>query len=134
MGKEEVKKKFDETYVKWTDLDYTNGNIKRQNKHSDFKMNNDEFLKQFLEIQKLSYDLVKSKNNDYGNSFVTDGYEGVIIRMTDKMNRIRTLSDGTKKEVNNESLRDTIIDLQNYCGIAIICLNSNLHSLLFKEK
>jgi len=97
-------------------------------------MNNDDFLKQFKEIQISSFDLVKSKNNDYGNSFVTDGYEGAIIRMTDKMNRIRTLSNGTKKEVDNESLKDTIIDLQNYCGIAVICLNNNLHSPLFKEK
>ncbi len=97
----------------------------------ELQLNVDEFLKQFKNIQEKSFDLVKHKNNDYGFSFIEDGYEGVLIRMSDKMNRLRTLSSGVKKEVDNENLKDTIMDLQNYCAIALICLNNNLHSPLF---
>ena len=90
-----------------------------------------DFLKEFKEIQTSAVDLARMKNNDYGSSFIGDGYEGVLVRMTDKMNRIRTLSSGVKKEVSNENLKDTIMDLQNYCTIAIICLNNSFHSPLF---
>lgn len=96
------------------------------------ELTTDKFLKQFETIQKKSFELVKDKNNDYGFSFTEDGYEGVLIRMSDKMNRLRTLSSGTKSEVSNESLKDTLMDLQNYCIIALICLDNNLHSPLFK--
>lgn len=95
-------------------------------------LSTDEFLKQFKEIQEKSLKLVEAKNNDYGFSFIDDGYEGVVVRMTDKMNRIRTLSSGVKKEVQNETLKDTIVDLQNYCIIALICLDNNIHTPLFK--
>jgi len=98
------------------------------------ELNNNDFLKEFKEIQNSAIDLARIKNNDYGSSFIVDGYEGVLIRMTDKINRIRTLSSGTKKEVSDENLKDTIMDLQNYCIIAIICLNNNFHSVLFNSK
>ena len=93
-----------------------------------------DFLKEFKEIQTSAVDLARMKNNDYGSSFIEDGYEGILVRMTDKMNRIRSLSYGIKKEVSDENLKDTIMDLQNYCTIAIICLNNNFHSPLFTLK
>ncbi len=92
----------------------------------------EEFLKQFKNIQEKSFDLVKSKNSDYGFSFIEDGYEGVLVRMTDKINRIRTISSGADMKIKTENLRDTIMDLQNYCTIAMICLDNDLHSSLLK--
>ncbi len=96
------------------------------------QLSSEEFLKQFKYIQEKSFDLVKSKNSDYGFSFIEDGYEGVLVRMTDKINRIRTISSGADMKIKTENLRDTIMDLQNYCTIAMICLDNDLHSSLLK--
>ena len=96
-------------------------------------MNSEEFLKRFEEIQKRSFELVKIKNNGYGSSFVTDSYEGVIVRLTDKLNRLRTLSSGNEQKIKTEGMLDTLMDLHNYSIIAMICLENNIHSPLFKN-
>lgn len=98
------------------------------------ELTTETFLEQFKDIQEKGLEIVKTKNNDYGFSFIQDGYEGTLIRITDKINRLRTLSSGVKNNVSDENIKDTLIDLQNYSVIALICLNNNLHSPLLKEK
>ena len=71
--------------------------------------------------------LYERKNHDYGNSF-SETYRklGVIsatTRMLDKMNRIVSLVTKDKHEVNDESLRDTLIDLANYAVMTIMELD-----------
>ena len=71
--------------------------------------------------------LYERKNHDYGNSF-SETYRklGVIsatTRMLDKMNRIVSLVTKDKQEVNDESLRDTLIDLANYAVMTIMELD-----------
>jgi hypothetical protein len=69
-------------------------------------------------------DLTKTKANAYGgdddifqnlNDF---GWQGVIIRLDDKMNRLKNLVFA-KREIdpNDESLQDTLNDLINYALI-----------------
>lgn len=57
------------------------------------------------------------KNSDYGNSFdqsLTEfGFVASAVRMTDKLNRFKTLIDKPQSEVE-ESLCDTLLDLANY--------------------
>ena len=61
----------------------------------------------------------KAKNSDYGNS-VGDTFEkfgdvSFITRISDKYNRILSLTMSNDAKVKDEKLEDTILDLANYC-------------------
>ena len=68
-----------------------------------------------------------TKNADYGNSFsVTYAHYGMIaptVRMWDKLHRIETLSKQAAK-VDDESLRDSLMDLANYAILTIMELDA----------
>lgn len=68
--------------------------------------------------------LYAKKNHDYGDSFhisfLEEGMSMPRIRLGDKLNRFKTLSRNTKQEVNDESIRDTLIDLANYAIMTIL--------------
>lgn len=63
------------------------------------------------------------KNADYGNSFESSleeyGLIAVLIRMDDKMGRLRTLIKSEAK-VKDESISDTLRDLSNYALMASV--------------
>lgn len=69
--------------------------------------------------------LYAAKNQDYGDStgeaFKEFGMIAFIIRMNDKMNRIKQLYKAGN--VVNESMEDTLQDLANYAIIALLELN-----------
>ena len=48
-------------------------------------------------------------------------WKGILVRMTDKWNRIRQLAGG--KTPKNESLRDSLIDLAVYALLDVILLD-----------
>jgi hypothetical protein len=77
----------------------------------------------FEKVQKEGFDLFKRKNSDYSNSFEQYGTVGILIRMTDKINRVISITDKKVELVNTESLRDTLIDLHNYSAMAIMMLD-----------
>jgi len=79
--------------------------------------------KQFEAVQKEGLELFKKKNKDYGDSFATHGPIRVIIRMGDKINRLSSVTKNEIKFVDNESLRDTLIDLHNYSAMAIMLMD-----------
>ena len=59
------------------------------------------------------------KNKAYGNSF-TETFEklGVIsavTRITDKYNRLVNLITNHNIDVGDESIKDTLLDMANYC-------------------
>lgn len=64
------------------------------------------------------------KNHDYGDSFHTtfeeEGWAMVRIRLGDKFRRLQSLSRGKAQMVNDESLRDTLVDLANYAILAVM--------------
>ena len=68
--------------------------------------------------------LYAKKNHDYGDSFhlsfVEEGMAMSRIRLGDKFNRFKTLSRNKTQEVNDESIRDTLIDLANYAIMTIL--------------
>ena len=68
--------------------------------------------------------IYREKNADYGDSFSKSYKEFVIIapvvRMSDKMERIKQLSKAEDIKVKDESLRDTAIDLANYALMLVI--------------
>lgn len=69
-------------------------------------------------------DLYARKNHDYGDSFhqtfVEEGMAMARIRLGDKFNRFKTLSRNEEQKVNDESIRDTLIDLANYAIMTVV--------------
>lgn len=69
-------------------------------------------------------DLYAKKNHDYGDSFhqtfVEEGMAMARIRLGDKFNRFKTLSRNGEQQVNDESIRDTLIDLANYAIMTVL--------------
>lgn len=69
-------------------------------------------------------DLYERKNHDYGDSFHTtfdeEGMAMVRIRLSDKLNRLKSLTRGEQQMVADESIRDTLMDLANYAIMTII--------------
>ena len=68
------------------------------------------------------YDTFCRKNHDYGNSFEESldqfGIVASIVRMSDKMKRLESLTDESKtQQVDSESLLDTLEDLSNYAAM-----------------
>ena len=67
-----------------------------------------------------------AKNHDYGNSFDKSldkfGIVASIVRMGDKMNRIESLTNKEAK-VNDESIKDTLLDLANYAIMTVMWLD-----------
>lgn len=68
-------------------------------------------------------ELYKTKNADYGDSvsetYKKYGMTSFLVRIEDKLNRVRTLSQKDAK-VQDEKIEDTLLDLANYAILAII--------------
>jgi hypothetical protein len=68
--------------------------------------------------------LYEKKNHDYGDSFhlsyMEEGMAMPRIRLSDKLNRFKTLSRAENQEVKDESIRDTLIDLANYAIMTVM--------------
>lgn len=80
-------------------------------------------VEQMLNVQDEARELFKKKNADYGDSFATYGPVGVIVRMGDKIQRLVSVSKNGVAFVDNESLRDTLIDLHNYSAMAVMLID-----------
>ena len=81
-------------------------------------------VEQMKAIQAEGLDLFKRKNADYGDAFATYGPVGVLVRIGDKIQRLQSIDKKGITLVDDESLRDTLIDLHNYAAMAIILLTS----------
>jgi hypothetical protein len=69
------------------------------------------------------------KNHDYGNaaheSYEEFGIISYVITLNNKMKRLKTLTkSGVEREVNDESIEDTLIDLAAYAIMAVESLRS----------
>ena len=71
-------------------------------------------IEQLEKVQKEGLELFKKKNQDYGDAFANFGPIGVIVRMGDKIQRALSIKKKGIKMINEESIRDTLIDLNNY--------------------
>ncbi len=72
----------------------------------------------FAAVTSSMLDTYKRKNADYGNSFDESidehGDIAFVVRADDKMRRIKQLHKQAA-QVSDESMRDTVADLANYC-------------------
>ena len=93
-------------------------------------------IEKFAAIQEENAELYALKNADYGNSF-SEGFAeyGIlmaIIRLEDKLRRIKRLCNN-KTNVKNESIIDTLSDLSNYAIMTIIELDKQTLSVSDKS-
>lgn len=91
-------------------------------------------VQRFGRIQVELCDTFKSKNADYGNSFSQlyqeFGDNGIItaaVQISHKYHRFMNLAKGTPTKVN-ESLRDTLLDLANYCILTVMELDKAMEN------
>jgi hypothetical protein len=96
-------------------------------------MNNQPRVQQYTAVQKEAFELFTKKNQDYGDSFATYGPVGVIVRMGDKISRLSSITKSGITLVNNESIRDTLIDLHNYAAMGIMLLDEKAVNPRIKE-
>lgn len=80
-------------------------------------------ISQMEQIQNEAKELFRRKNNDYGDAFATYGPVGVLVRMGDKISRLQNISNRGITLVEDERMRDTLIDLHNYAAMAIMLLD-----------
>lgn len=81
-------------------------------------------VERFKEITEEMQELCKRKNSDYGNS-VNDTYKkygmtAYLVRLEDKLNRVRNIVMNGNQQVEDERIRDSLIDAANYCILAVI--------------
>lgn len=83
-------------------------------------------LETHINICKNLSEIYKKKNHDYGDSFSETykklGIISAVTRITDKYNRLVSLSTKpeSEREVLDETIDDTLIDLANYCIMTLI--------------
>lgn len=64
------------------------------------------------------------KNADYGDSFAKlrneYGNTAILIRLEDKLGRLKKLMLGAEQKVKDESINDTLVDLANYAIMELV--------------
>jgi hypothetical protein len=71
--------------------------------------------------------LLVSKQHDYGHRNITAfGLRGVLVRLSDKIERLNNLKS-KKSKAQNESLLDTLRDIVGYCVIALMLNDETFH-------
>lgn len=84
---------------------------------------------EFQAITEKMLDTFKKKNHDYGNSFEQsldeEGLAGMRIRGGDKWLRFKNLSKGENPLVKDETIKDTLLDLANYCIMTVMWMNKH---------
>lgn len=78
---------------------------------------------QYDTVYQEARELFIKKNKDYGDAFASYGPIGVLVRMGDKTRRLSSIEKNKIINVNDETLRDTLIDLHNYSAMAIMLID-----------
>ena len=81
-----------------------------------------DILEKHKELCDRIHSTCVAKNHDYGSSvselYKKFGLISYVVRMNDKMSRINTLIK-REAEVKDEKITDTLLDLANYCLLAV---------------
>lgn len=80
-------------------------------------------VEQMKQIQDEALELFSKKNVDYGDAFAKYGVIGVLMRIEDKLQRYMTITKNCVNLINDEGIRDTLIDLHNYSAMALMLLD-----------
>jgi hypothetical protein len=80
-------------------------------------------VEQMKLIQNEALQLFMKKNIDYGDAFAKYGVIGVLMRIEDKLQRSMSITKNSVNLINDEGIRDTLIDLHNYAAMALMLLD-----------
>lgn len=112
------------------DMRHANKSNKREKKEENKMMNPN--VKRHYDIVMGLNDLYAKKNADYGDSFhdtyVEEGMAMPRIRLSDKLNRFKSLTRSNNQQVADESIRDTLLDLANYAIMTVIEMDKEKHN------
>ena len=78
---------------------------------------------QLKQIQQEALELFTKKNIDYGDAFAKYGVIGVLMRIEDKLQRSMSITKNGVNLINDEGIKDTLIDLHNYSAMALMLLD-----------
>jgi hypothetical protein len=82
-------------------------------------------VEQMKKIHNEALELFTKKNVDYGDAFAKYGTIGVLMRIEDKLQRLMSITTNGVNLINDEGMRDTLIDLHNYSAMALMLLDEN---------
>jgi hypothetical protein len=80
-------------------------------------------VEQLKKVQQEALALFTKKNADYGDAFAKFGVIGVLMRIEDKIQRAISITKNGINLVDDETLRDTMIDLHNYSAMTMMLLD-----------
>lgn len=86
-------------------------------------------IEQLKDIQDKALELFVRKNTDYGDAFAKFGLIGVLMRIEDKIQRTLSISNSGIILVNDEGLRDTLLDLHNYAAMGLMLVDYDKNKL-----
>lgn len=93
-------------------------------------------VEKFRELQNEIFELFQKKNGDYGDAFKENGSIGTLIRIKEKVGRLKNFINigphgitykKTAPNVVDESLRDTLMDLNSYSLMMLMLLDEESH-------
>jgi len=84
--------------------------------------NSPDRVKQMKEIQSKALELFIKKNADYGDAFAKYGIIGVLMRIEDKIQRAISITKNGITLINDESIKDTLLDLHNYSAMGLMLI------------
>lgn len=82
-------------------------------------------VEQMKQVQQEGLELFTKKNADYGDAFAKYGVIGVLMRIEDKIQRSMSITKNGVNLVNDEGIRDTLLDLHNYAAMALMLLDES---------
>lgn len=82
-------------------------------------------IEQMKVIQREAMDIFIRKNADYGDAFAKFGVIGVLVRIEDKIQRLLSITKNGVNLVQDENIKDTLLDLHNYAAMSLMLLNEN---------
>ena len=82
-------------------------------------------VKQLQTVQTDALEMFKKKNADYGDAFAKFGVIGILMRIEDKIQRSLSITKNGVNMVDDEGMRDTLMDLHNYAAMGIMLLDEN---------
>ena len=83
----------------------------------------------FKQITDEMVKLYEKKSSDYGNSthdtYMKYGAVAYLVRMEDKINRVRSLTQNNNQKVQDEKIHDSLVDLANYSILMLLELEGD---------
>ena len=80
-------------------------------------------VEQMKKIQSEALELFAKKNIDYGDAFAKYRVIGVLMRIEDKLQRSMSITKNGVNLINDEGIRDRLIELHNYTAMALMLLD-----------